>query len=262
MINYLFFLIFHFLGDFNFQNEKLVKSKEEKLKFLFIHSGIYCLFLACPILFFCDLLWGCFLILTMFLSHFFIDFMKIRLNNKIKTEKFEYFSFIIDQLLHIILIIIIVAIISNNFSNYIIDTIEQFNIFMLSLNLNITFDNLIVVLFPIVLVITPSKVFIKKTFEYVFKNTNPNINISNPEKEYHIDQNESNVGSLIGIIERLIIVILGLMGLYSSIVIVLTAKSIARFKTINDDPKFAEKYLVGTLLSLLLALIGLFLGKI
>lgn len=51
--------------------------------------------------------------------------------------------------------------------------------------------------------------------------------------------------------------LLGCLGLYSSIVIVLTAKSIARFKTINDNPGFAEKYLVGTLLSLLMAIIGL-----
>ncbi|GMA43371.1 hypothetical protein GCM10025853_08280 [Tetragenococcus halophilus subsp. halophilus DSM 20339] len=41
---------------------------------------------------------------------------------------------------------------------------------------------------------------------------------------------------------------------YAAIGFVLTAKSIARYNKIAEDPKFAEYYLLGTLLSSLLVI--------
>ena len=49
-------------------------------------------------------------------------------------------------------------------------------------------------------------------------------------------------------LEREIILMLGLMGQFGAIGFVLTAKSLARFKQL-ENKSFAEKYLVGTLLS-------------
>jgi hypothetical protein len=63
------------------------------------------------------------------------------------------------------------------------------------------------------------------------------------------------IGSWIGILEREIILILGLMGQYGAIGFVLTAKSVARYKQL-ENKAFAEKYLVGTLLSALIAIAG------
>lgn len=74
-----------------------------------------------------------------------------------------------------------------------------------------------------------------------------------PEKSKS-EKEEAKIGRWIGILEREIILILGLMGQYGAIGFVLTAKSLARFNQLNDQ-SFAEKYLVGTLLSSFLAIV-------
>lgn len=66
---------------------------------------------------------------------------------------------------------------------------------------------------------------------------------------------DNNLGRLIGTIERIILVVLIMNGLYSLAGLVLTAKSIARYNKISTDKIFAEVYLLGTLLSLLLVVI-------
>ncbi len=69
----------------------------------------------------------------------------------------------------------------------------------------------------------------------------------------NIENEGVKIGSWIGILEREIILMLGLMGQFGAIGFVLTAKSLARFKQL-ENKSFAEKYLVGTLLSALIAI--------
>ena len=64
-----------------------------------------------------------------------------------------------------------------------------------------------------------------------------------------------NAGALIGMLERVFILMMVSANQYSAIGFVLTAKSIARYKRISDDPKFSEYYLLGTLLSSLSVII-------
>ena len=64
-----------------------------------------------------------------------------------------------------------------------------------------------------------------------------------------------NAGRIIGILERSIMLILVAIGETSAIGFVIAAKSIARFKEL-DDKEFAEYYLIGSLMSMLLALTG------
>lgn len=61
-------------------------------------------------------------------------------------------------------------------------------------------------------------------------------------------------GRLIGILERMLGLVLVLMGQWAALAVVLAAKSIARFEELRDRP-FAEYYLVGTLASLLVAVL-------
>lgn len=68
------------------------------------------------------------------------------------------------------------------------------------------------------------------------------------------------IGSWIGILEREIILMLGLMGQFGAIGFVLAAKSLARFKQL-ENKSFAEKYLVGTLLSALIAIGNIIMCK-
>ena len=66
--------------------------------------------------------------------------------------------------------------------------------------------------------------------------------------------------SLIGVLERIIILTLWLNGQLGAIGFVLAAKSLARFNQLSDR-NFAEKYLVGTLLSVVIALFCITLGN-
>lgn len=66
---------------------------------------------------------------------------------------------------------------------------------------------------------------------------------------------DANAGTVIGILERIITSVLILCGQYGAVGLVLTAKSVARFKQL-EDRDFAEKYLIGTLTSLALALLA------
>ncbi|MER3525271.1 MAG: hypothetical protein C4326_14820 [Ignavibacteria bacterium] len=64
---------------------------------------------------------------------------------------------------------------------------------------------------------------------------------------------EENVGEWIGVLERLITLTFVLTGSFTALAFALTAKSIARFKEL-EDKEFAEYYLLGTSSSLLVAL--------
>jgi len=61
-------------------------------------------------------------------------------------------------------------------------------------------------------------------------------------------------GNTIGMIERAIIYIFACLGEFNAISFILAAKSIARFNDLKDR-KFAEYYLIGTLMSILFAIV-------
>lgn len=62
----------------------------------------------------------------------------------------------------------------------------------------------------------------------------------------------AKVGAVIGVLERLLICALVLAGAVASIALVIAAKTLARFKQL-DDREFAEYYLLGTLASVTVA---------
>jgi len=64
----------------------------------------------------------------------------------------------------------------------------------------------------------------------------------------------AKLGATIGVLERLVVVALVLAGQASAIGLVIAAKTLARFKQL-DDRRFAEYYLVGTLASVSVALV-------
>ncbi|WP_054582682.1 DUF3307 domain-containing protein [Halolamina pelagica] len=66
-------------------------------------------------------------------------------------------------------------------------------------------------------------------------------------------EDELEAGSLIGSLERWVILFLGVAGLWGSVGLVVAAKSIARFEELKQQA-FAEYFLVGTLSSVLVAI--------
>jgi hypothetical protein len=61
-------------------------------------------------------------------------------------------------------------------------------------------------------------------------------------------------GTIIGILERILTLTFVLIGEYTAIAIIFTAKSITRFDELKNR-KFSEYYLIGTLSSILFAVI-------
>jgi hypothetical protein len=72
----------------------------------------------------------------------------------------------------------------------------------------------------------------------------------NPE-----NNKNSHAGKLIGILERIAILILIPLNQWAAAGLLLTAKSIARHEYLNDK-NYAEYYLIGTLLSFITAVVG------
>lgn len=66
---------------------------------------------------------------------------------------------------------------------------------------------------------------------------------------------EVSRGRTIGVLERALALTLVLVGQYGALGLIVAAKSLARFKAL-EDREFAEYFLIGTLASLLLALLG------
>ncbi len=74
------------------------------------------------------------------------------------------------------------------------------------------------------------------------------------------DASEARVGAVIGILERLLICALVVGGAVATIGLVIAAKTLARFKQL-DDREFAEYYLLGTLASVTIAVSSSLLGQ-
>lgn len=99
-----------------------------------------------------------------------------------------------------------------------------------------------------IIILDPASVFVKKLSIYVTGGTSDGHKKAPP------------VGSVIGKLERILTVILVLCNQIGAIGFVLTAKSLARYKQL-DNQSFAEKYLVGTLSSTTIAIIAALLLK-
>lgn len=102
-------------------------------------------------------------------------------------------------------------------------------------------------LFGLLFLMLESSIIIK----VILKKLNLGINEIDTQKESD-DQKLSGAGKLIGILERIFIYILILLGQYSAIGLIIAAKSFARFKAL-DKRYFAEYVLIGTLISALFA---------
>lgn len=243
----------HFLADFTFQPYRLSEKKKNSIKFLLLHSLIYTL-----LTFFVCLLFGNVLKIILFgavisVSHILLDFMKIRLDKKYNNVRYTFFSFLFDQILHIA-ILFIVSLFLNGFNiigHYLV--VKPYNYLSLRLIFSIGINKVFRIILAFVTVGYPASVFIKHFFNFIFKTGNDKTALNVCQED-----EDNKAGSVIGILERLLVLILGLMGLYASIALVLTAKSIARFKQM-EDKAFAEKYLIGTLISMLIAILCIFL---
>ncbi|WP_029758023.1 DUF3307 domain-containing protein [Fusobacterium nucleatum] len=230
----------HLLADFLFQSSTISERKRQEKKGLILHCLIY--FIVFEILFF--ILFQCekaFLLgLIISVLHFLINYIVNKLEKYFPKRRLQLLFFSLNQLIHIVMIVGMYCILNlenltNNFYTK-LQTYEDFKIIVLYISV-----------FSIIL--DPASVFIRKLFISISSKTYSKTN-----------SEELKAGNIIGKLERIIIAILLLNNQFGVIGFVLTAKSIARFKQM-ENRDFAEKYLIGTLTSFLIVLISVLILK-
>ena len=230
-------MIGHLLGDFYFQTDNISEQKRVSLKYLLLHAVLYMTAVYCAVIFATGVA-GEYLRSMIILGalHMAIDWIKKKIEKKFKTqEKYKLTILEIDQLIHI-------WILWTFFSHGLGKT--DFKWFSES------FVNQIseywIVGIAALLCGKPAAIVVALVFERIPKTLQ--------KADEQVNQTESlKIGSWVGILEREIILILGLLGQFGAIGFVLAAKSLARHSQLNNQA-FAEKYLVGTLLSSFIAL--------
>lgn len=233
------FLLAHILGDYYIQTEGMAQKKRRSVKALMVHCILYWLtFVVVSIPIFTKELLVYTLILGM--GHTIIDIVKYRYTNKTKkitTEQIRL-TYITDQFVHIVCIFIVAYIAAKGNP---IKMVPFANDFFNTIGISEwRFLKYILLLF---LIHKPVNITIKQLL-LMYK---PLEKTGDP---YSLEvDSKKNTGGFIGTIERFIILLLLSMNQFSTIGLVLTAKSIARYDQIAHDKDFAEYYLLGTLMS-------------
>ena len=230
----------HLLADFLFQTSTYSEKKRKILKPLLLHCLIYFIVFEIVLLLILQFKKAIFLGIIISVFHFLINFIKNKLEKIFPQRRLQIWIFSINQLIHFFIIIAMYFILNleNSVSNLYVKLQEYEN-----------FKTIILYISVFSIIFEPASVFIRKLFISISSKTYPKENLE-----------ELKAGNIIGKLERIIIAILLLNNQFGVIGFVLTAKSIARFKQM-ENRDFAEKYLIGTLTSFLIVLISVFILK-
>ena len=255
LVEFFILLFIHIIGDFYLQWDKMARCKignydkdycgecekckskpRIKFKVLLLHVAIYS-FLYLLLLIWVKWYFVLLIVGMMVSSHFLIDMFTCFL--KIKW-KHSFAIFLIDQILHIIMIYVVVLL-----------AYYKFN--MDISNLSTEFIKWMKRIVYVLVLIKPTSVLIDCLFMDMF-------GIKNEEHaELEMPKSKTKAvldsGIIIGITERLIVLVLMVLEAYPTIAIIITVKTWARSGGLKDNKNdFREKYLVGTLLSLAIAM--------
>jgi len=234
-LTFLLLLLGHVLGDFYLQSKALAQQKEDSAKALLRHSLLYALTLGAVL--FAGLRFtqgSALLAASAGLAHFLIDLLKFGFlkgqKKKARFPRLVRHSFLLDQLLHLASLGALWALFWQEIILRPFVTIEIAHLPALPIELALCF---LLVLEPVGLLIAREVL---------------GGSVQLPQAE-DVPGAIQNAGKTIGYLERVIVVLLLLYGQYSAIAFVLTAKSVARFKEIEQSRITAEYYLIGTLSS-------------
>ena len=230
----------HLLADFLFQTSAYSEKKRKMLKPLLLHCFIYFIIFEIVLLPILQFKKAILLGIIISTCHFLINFTKNKLEKSFPQRRLQIWIFSINQLIHFALLI----------GMYYIFNLEN-SVTNLYINLQgyENFKTIILYISVFSIIFEPASLFIRKLFTSISPKTYPKENLE-----------ELKAGNIIGKLERIIIAILLLNNQFGVMGFVLTAKSIARFKQM-ENKDFAEKYLIGTLTSFLIALISVLILK-
>ncbi len=252
---YLLALIAHLIGDFLLQTEQMIAEKRAyKIRGFLKHSLVIIL-----LTFFTTHYYGIkqsfIYALLIGLTHLAVDGVKVLLEDG-KSSGTKLFFFLADQTLHLILLLTftrffrtttidpaVAAFYQKFFRPGVIPVFADQNSFF-----PFDLEKALWVVCIYLAAIFGGTVLITRMLEW----------LTNRPQEERVQR----LGRAIGVMERLILITLVAADAISAMGFVLAAKSLARYKELNDR-EFAEYYLVGTLASFSLALFaGLWLRKV
>ncbi|GGP10842.1 DUF3307 domain-containing protein [Oceanobacillus neutriphilus] len=277
----LLLLLAHLIADFWLQTDQMVQNKIKYLKKHTLHhlmtTGIA---LA--------IIWGYqyefeniinYLILPLIfiiMTHLVIDLLKIKLVDSISKSPTDNIKslgyFLSDQVLHVIMIVITCTLFfhmtaaemtAELFHLYGTDGLSLFNtalfisiIYILATSVSGHMVKFIIGSLPSEFANFESELTLKNQIAAGKEKIHTGADNRFTE-EYHYFTYSTPLrsrGKLIGYLERLLVIVLTAVGAYPSIAFIIAAKSIARFKQL-DDRNWAEYFLLGTLSSIFLGLV-------
>lgn len=286
-------IILHILGDFYFQSDRVARckvgemsdkcgdcnyckdSKWPNIGYLLIHTALYSIPFAVvaiiDIISECfDIEWWMWLIVVVInaIMHFGVDFVSCFFKKKNDGKPCKSLIFILDQLAHIACLIGCMHVIHHS-DSFMPDTYF------------VTNSVYIIFVAAVLFLVKPCANLIDYVFEDTFGADAPAKKVAEPEAKEEADvQAEGaapaakktkapakkaaaaparlDVGRVIGVLERLIYIVLIMHGAYSAIAIVVAIKTMARITDLKEQ-SFRSKYIVGTLMSLCLALVTTFI---
>ena len=217
---YLYFvglLCCHLIGDFYLQANILARDKRKRMTGVLIHSMLYVLPFIPLVVFLLDLALGTAVGVVLALG------VSHFLVDSVSRRYCSFTSLMIDQALHIGALMGIAL------------------LFPVQVQLP---ASVVGIGFALLLIFKPSSVIVSRVLS--------SLALSDPTDK----QEPVHAGYKIGYLERLIILLLCLFGSIATSALVIAAKTLVRYGEFSNDSAFREVYLVGTLMSITLALIG------
>lgn len=244
MINYIMLVVLHLIGDFYLQSSKMAQCKnarinstcklctdcEGKTNFNLKHIAFHSLAYTIPFLalfFLVEFKTAMIAIPAILVSHGLVDILTCCLNNKYK----QTLVFLLDQAIHSVILF------------------GCWNMFFFN-HIPIKYELWIKVIFLMLLIMTPASILISKLFFDVFG--------KEQKEESSKEKGIFDTGSVIGIFERILVVILAYYNSFSTIAIIITIKTWARSNDLKEGG-FRNRYLLGTLASLVWAMLSFIL---
>ncbi len=241
-------ILAHIIADFPFQTNELIINKQVHLSALLKHLLIvfFTSFVLSLYYFSVDLF---LFILGITLFHGIIDYCKIYLTQKLEQQgeqgekNYKLELFLVDQILHIFIILLFVPLISLEENLYFASMYDRYKDIFVWLQV---FNENRIGFIAIVVSVT------------IFNFKGSTIITRATLEKYKSDIGTGDKGTAIGNLERLLILLFIVLGNYSLIGFVFTAKSLIRFKEIEEgetEEGFVEYYLIGSITSIFLAVL-------
>jgi hypothetical protein len=236
-------ILAYILADYVIRGERIVQSKNERRFVSMVsHVASYALLAALFTLPWLSWRWFWMLVLQIVL-HAIVYIFKIQLLKQKVNIKFELE--VLAIILHGLVIGLTIRLINQPFESV------QFWNWIQALYESKTLYQLCIYASAVIFLIKGGTSLTRSLLEKLKKKT---IRTEKIDENEWISDEEYYVGQLIGNLERILILIFIVTNHLAAIGFVIAAKSVARFKEM-DDKQFAEYYLIGTMASSLIAIL-------